>query len=154
MVRGPRYAHLEPLKPEPLDTSSVTKSKSQSHDPPSPKRKTNFAEMTEMPGLKAKKETWIKKLFGMMTWLVKENKKMKWDRKVDRKTLAQQAHQMDWLVQRCPSVREYVAPQKVESEDSDEDEDEGEEELDPGMFRGEGTEIIFGPGSSGGQGDE
>lgn len=59
---------------------------------------------------------------------------------------------MDWLVQQCPSAAEYVAPPEVESEDSDEDE-EGKD-LDPGMFRGEGIEIVFGPSTSGGQGDE
>ncbi|KAG5533021.1 hypothetical protein RHGRI_027307 [Rhododendron griersonianum] len=49
-VRGPRFAHLEPLKPGALDASFVSKSKSQSHDPPSPKRKGKMAEMTKTPG--------------------------------------------------------------------------------------------------------
>lgn len=59
---------------------------------------------------------------------------------------------MDWLTQQCPIGEEYVAPPEVESEDSDEVEEE--EELDPGMFRGEDTEVVFGPGTSGGQGGE
>ncbi|KAF7112845.1 hypothetical protein RHSIM_RhsimUnG0187100 [Rhododendron simsii] len=149
-VRGPRYAHLEPLKPGPLDASFVTKSKSQSHDPPSPKRKTKLAEMTEMPGPKEKLDSWVKKLFCMTAWLVKENRKMKQERKVDRKVIARQAHKVDWLVQRSPAAAEYVAPPEVESEDSDESENEEDEELNPGIFRGEGTEFVVDPGASGG----
>ncbi|KAF7143714.1 hypothetical protein RHSIM_Rhsim05G0183400 [Rhododendron simsii] len=147
-VTGQMYTSLEFGKPGPLDISSWNKSKSKSHKS-SKKEKGKLAELTEMPGPKEKQDSWIKKIFCMVVWLVKENKKIKRERKVDRKVIARQAHKVDWLVQQCPSAREYVAPPEVESEDSDEVEEE--EELDPGMFRGEDIEMVFGPGASGGQ---
>ncbi|KAG5535685.1 hypothetical protein RHGRI_023447 [Rhododendron griersonianum] len=133
-VRGPRFAHLEPLKPGALDASFVTKSKSQSHDPPSPKRKGKMAEMTKTPGPKEKQDSWIKKMFCMVVHLVKENRELKRERKLDRKMLSRQSHKVDWLVERHPAAAEYVAPPEVESEDSDEDIDENDEELNPGFF--------------------
>ncbi|KAI8542991.1 hypothetical protein RHMOL_Rhmol08G0183800 [Rhododendron molle] len=99
--------------------------------------------MTEVPGPKEKQDSWIKKMFRMVVYLVKENRKMKNERKVDRKVIARQAHKVDWLVQHCPTAREYVAPPEVEYEDSDEDEDEEGKELDPGMFPRRGYRVFY-----------
>lgn len=152
-VTGQMYTPLEFGRPGSLDISSWNKSKSKSHRP-SNKERGKFLEMMETPGPKEKQDSWIKKMFCMVVYLVKENRKVKRDRKVDRKMLARQAHQVDWLTQRCPTGEQYVAPPEVELEDSDEDEDEEEEEWAPGMFQGRDTEVTFGPGASSGQGGE